>query len=279
MKLDISFKERKSLGQDVFEYLKNAIIDQTIEPGSRLVESKIADMLGISRTPLREALHKLEREDWIEKIPSGGFKVVTLTNADIEQTFGIRSVLEAYAARLAAENHQDNDLVPLERKIKEYQKCLESKKDSDKLQIINTQFHDLLYSLSKSPKLIKMINQLLVGAHQVAAADALVMAKKLGMDLKVLHEIISNSVGDSAVWRMFGPRMIARDFEPRGAINTMSKDMRSIMQTAVDLSTPIFISSIPYQVFEMAESRGLGGKDVAAIITIFEEYAGIKMSD
>jgi len=160
MKLDISFKERKSLGQDVFEYLKNAIIDQTIEPGSRLVESKIADMLGISRTPLREALHKLEREDWIEKIPSGGFQVVTLTNADIEQTFGIRSVLEAYAARLAAENHQDNDLVPLERKIKEYQKCLESKKDSDKLQIINTQFHDLLYSLSKSPKLIKMINQL-----------------------------------------------------------------------------------------------------------------------
>jgi len=58
MKLDNSFKERKSLGHDVFEYLKNAIIDQTIEPGSRLVESKIADMLGISRTPLREALHK-----------------------------------------------------------------------------------------------------------------------------------------------------------------------------------------------------------------------------
>jgi DNA-binding GntR family transcriptional regulator len=71
MKLDNSFKERNSLGHDVFEYLKKAIIDQTIEPGSRLVESKIADMLGISRTPLREALHKLEREDWIEKILPG----------------------------------------------------------------------------------------------------------------------------------------------------------------------------------------------------------------
>ena len=160
MKLSNCFKERKSLGQDVFEYLKNAIIDQTIEPGSRLVESKIADMLGISRTPLREALHKLEREDWIERIPTGGFKVVTLTSDDIEQTFGIRSVLEAYAARLAAENHQDNDLVPLEKKIEEFKKCLELKKDSDKLQKINTQFHDLLYNLSKSPKLIKMINQL-----------------------------------------------------------------------------------------------------------------------
>lgn len=124
MKLDSNFKDRKSLGQNVFEYLKKAIIEQTIEPGSRLVESKLADMLGISRTPLREALHKLEREDWIEKIPSGGFQVVKLTKDEIEQTFGIRSVLEAYAAQLAAENHQEKDLIPLEKKMVEYQNCL-----------------------------------------------------------------------------------------------------------------------------------------------------------
>ena len=126
---------------------------------------------------------------------------------------------------------------------------------------------------------VKMINQLLVGAHQVAAAEALVMAKKLGMDLKVLHDIISNSVGDSAVWRMFGPRMIDRDFEPRGAINTMTKDLRAIMQTAVELGTPILVSSITYQVLNMADSRGLAEKDCAALITIFEDYAGIKMND
>ena len=126
---------------------------------------------------------------------------------------------------------------------------------------------------------VKMINQLLVGAHQVAAAEALVMAKKLGMDLKVLHDIVSNSVGDSAVWRMFGPRMIDRDFEPRGAINTMTKDLRAIMQTAVELGTPILVSSITYQVLNMADSRGLAEKDCAALITIFEDYAGIKMND
>ncbi len=126
---------------------------------------------------------------------------------------------------------------------------------------------------------VKMINQILVGAYQVAAAEALVMAEKLGMDLKVLHEVISNSLGDSAIWRMFGSRMVSRDFEPKGAINTMSKDMRTIMQTAIEIGAPIFISSIPYQVFEMAESRGLGRKDCAAIITIFEEYAGIKTND
>ncbi len=159
MKLNGSFKERKSLGEDVFEYLKNAIVDQTIEPGARLVESRLADMLGISRTPLREALHKLEQEEWIEKTPSGGFQVVTLTRNDIEETFGIRSVLEAYAARLAAENYTEEDLFPLEKKMVEYQKCLE-KKNSDRLHTINTEFHDLLYALSRNPKLIKMINQL-----------------------------------------------------------------------------------------------------------------------
>jgi hypothetical protein len=51
------------------------------------------------------------------------------------------------------------------------------------------------------------------------------------------------------------------------------------MQTAMELGTPTFLSSIPYQVFQTAESRGLGAKDIAAIITIFEDYAGIKMSD
>ena len=158
MKLN-AIGERKSLGEDVYDHLKQAIIDEDIEPGARLVENRIARMLGISRTPLREALHKLEREDWIEKMPSGGFKVMTLSREDIEETFGIRAVLESYAARLAAEKHRSSDLLPLEKVMKKFQDCLE-KKWTAPLPDINTEFHDLLYAMSDSPKLIKMINQL-----------------------------------------------------------------------------------------------------------------------
>ena len=158
MKLN-AIAERKSLGQDVYDHLKQAIIDQDIAPGARLVESRMAKMLGISRTPLREALHKLEREDWIEKIPSGGFKVITLTRDDIEETFGIRAVLEAYAARLAAQKHRPDDLKPLEKVMKKFQDSLD-KKQTARLPDINTEFHDLLYAMSDSPRLIKMINQL-----------------------------------------------------------------------------------------------------------------------
>jgi len=155
----VKIGERKSLGQHVFENLKNAIIKGEILPGSRLIESRLAETLGISRTPVREAIHKLEREGYLRKLPQGGFSLLGLSRDEVEETFGIRGALESYAARLAAEKHQASDLEPLEQKIRIYQKHLD-RKDLDALTDINTEFHDLLYALSKSPKLIKMINNL-----------------------------------------------------------------------------------------------------------------------
>jgi DNA-binding GntR family transcriptional regulator len=150
---------RKSLGQYVYENLKQAIVRGELDPGSRIVESRVAEALGISRTPVREAIHKLEREGLLNKSRTGGFFVKGLSRADIEETFGIRCVLESYAARLAAIKHRQEELKPLEEKISEYQQCLD-RKDMDALPRINTEFHDLLYALSRSPRLIKMINDL-----------------------------------------------------------------------------------------------------------------------
>lgn len=154
-----NLEERKSLGQHVFDNLKKAIIKGDIAPGSRLIEIRLAETLGISRTPVREAIHKLEREGYLRKLPRGGFHVLGLDRDDVEETFGIRTVLESYAARLAAVKHQKKDLKHLEEKINLYQKHLD-KKNLDALPKINTEFHDLLYALSGSPRLIKMINDL-----------------------------------------------------------------------------------------------------------------------
>ena len=156
---------RKSAGQHVFEYLKQAIIRGGIVPGSRLVESRIADSIGVSRTPVREALHKLGSQGFLKKLPAGGFTVLGLTSQDIDETFGIRSVLESYAARLAAENHTPEGLAGLEKKIQEYQNCLELGQAAE-LEKINTRFHELLYTLSNSPRLIKMINDLKAQIHR-----------------------------------------------------------------------------------------------------------------
>lgn len=154
-----SLAERKSLGQHVFENIKQAIIQGDIPSGQRLVENRLAAKLGISRTPIREAIHKLEREGYLRKRSRGGFIVLGLDSNDIEETFGIRSVLEGYAARLAAIKHDERDLKPLEAQIQTFQQHLDNGK-LDILPDINTEFHDMLYALSKSPRLIKMINDL-----------------------------------------------------------------------------------------------------------------------
>jgi len=151
--------ERKSLGQHVFERLKQAVVQGKIAPESRLVESHLAQLLGISRTPVREAIHKLEREGYLKKLPRRGFIVLGFSRDDIEETFGIRSILESYAARLAAIKHEKKELQALEEKISAYQNCLDVN-DLGRLPQINTEFHELLYALSRSPRLIKMINDL-----------------------------------------------------------------------------------------------------------------------
>jgi len=155
-----SMSERRSLGQDVYEKLKQAIVEGDLAAGSRVIESRVANALGISRTPVREAIHKLERESLLRHNPSGGFFVVGLTRSDIEETFGIRSVLESYAARLAATHHRgEEELDPLDQKIHEYQLHLDQG-NLEALLRTNTEFHNLLYALSRSPRLIKMINDL-----------------------------------------------------------------------------------------------------------------------
>lgn len=159
LKAFMALPERRSLGQSVYENLKEAIVEGTLVSESRVVETRLAEALGISRTPVREAMHKLEREGLLRQDPKGGFYVIGLTRADIEEAFGIRSVLESYAARLATIRHQEGELAPLEEKLADYEVCLEQGR-VDKLPSINTDFHDLLYGLSRSPKLVKMINDI-----------------------------------------------------------------------------------------------------------------------
>lgn len=154
-----SLPVRRSLGRSVYENLKQALVRGDLAPGSRVIESRVADAFGVSRTPVREAIHKLEREGMLRQDPKGGIFVIGLTRSDIEETFGIRSVLESYAARLASIHHLEKDIGPLEAKIAEYQYSLENGLMKD-LPRVNTEFHDLLYSLSHSERLIRMINDL-----------------------------------------------------------------------------------------------------------------------
>ena len=150
---------RRSLGEHVFSHLREAILKGEISPRTRLIENRLAKSLKISRTPVREAFHKLESEGLIKPIPQGGYVVLGLSKEDIQDIFGIRSLLESYAAGLAARNRRESDLRLLEEKNEAAQLCI----DEDQLNGlpgINTEFHSILYALSRRPKLIEMINTL-----------------------------------------------------------------------------------------------------------------------
>jgi len=150
---------RKNLGTQVFEKVKGMILRGDIPPGIRVIENELADSMGISRTPVREAVHRLAAEGFLDPLPKGGYAVRGLTVSGVEETFDIRSTLESFAAFLAAKRFADEELLPLEEKIDECESCLDEN-DLAKLTRINTDFHELLYAMSRSPRLIKMIHDL-----------------------------------------------------------------------------------------------------------------------
>jgi DNA-binding GntR family transcriptional regulator len=151
--------KKENLGGQVFEQIKGMILRGEILPGRRMIESEIASLMGISRTPVREAVHKLEAEGLLTPLPKGGYVVRGLTLSDIEDTFDIRSILESFAGYLAATRHTEDELIPLEVKIDEFQRYL-NRGDLKRLAMVNTEFHEVLYAMSKSPRLIKMIHGL-----------------------------------------------------------------------------------------------------------------------
>lgn len=157
MSYRIKINPKKSLREIVYQSLKKSIILGKLKGGERLKEESLAKEIGISRTPIREALHKLEQDELLYRLPKGGFAVKKFRKEDVEEIFGIRSALESYAAYLATLNITPEELSKLENKIQESEEALING-ENDRLIKLNTEFHDLLYKSCKSKKLIEMIN-------------------------------------------------------------------------------------------------------------------------
>jgi len=153
----IKIGKRKPLREVVYDSLKKSILHGKLKAKQRLIEETLANQIGISRTPVREAFHKLERDDLVSRLPKGGFAVREFTNEDVEEIFGIRIALESYAAYLAAIHMTPDKIAALEEKADESEKALKKGGDERAVQLY-TEFHDLLYKSCKSKKLIEMIN-------------------------------------------------------------------------------------------------------------------------
>ncbi|OGP63344.1 MAG: hypothetical protein A2169_06250 [Deltaproteobacteria bacterium RBG_13_47_9] len=153
----IKVVKRKSLREVVYESLRKTILHGKLKAGQRLIEETLAHQIGISRTPVREAFYKLERDDLVYRLSKGGFAVKEFTKEDVEEIFGIRSALESYAAYLATQHITPDKISALEKKIEESENALK-RREEEKVVQAHTDFHDILYKSCKSKKLIEMIN-------------------------------------------------------------------------------------------------------------------------
>lgn len=129
-----------------YEHLKTSILSGRFSPGERLTEEHLAKELGISRTPVREALHKLESEGLIKPLPSRGFIASQDSKEDIEELFEIRAVLEGYALRVICDRISDSVLDGLEETVRKADEALRGQNLDDVFQW-NTRFHDTLHEL------------------------------------------------------------------------------------------------------------------------------------
>ena len=135
-----------SLADQVFERLENDIITGVFARGEVLTELRLVEQLGVSRTPIREALRRLEQERLIEDTGKGSL-VLGITLQDLEDIMDIRLRVEPLAAYYAAVNITDEGIEML-RQISELQDFYYSKEDVDRLRQMDDRFHDAIYELS-----------------------------------------------------------------------------------------------------------------------------------
>jgi DNA-binding GntR family transcriptional regulator len=149
----------KPLRELVFESLREAIIAGQLRPGERMMEIQMAEEMGVSRTPVREAIRKLELEGLVVMVPRKGAYVAGLSLKDMTDVFEIRRALEGLAAELAAERISDDELEEMERYLIKIAKDIESG-DVHKVVETDTDFHSLLYKSSRNSRLSQIISNL-----------------------------------------------------------------------------------------------------------------------
>ncbi len=149
----------KPLREVVFETLREAIINGVLRPGERLMELQLAEALGVSRTPVREAIRKLELEGFVVMVPRKGAYVAGISLKDITNVFEVRAALEGLAAGLAAERITEEELEELERILVEKAEIIE-KGEVARFVECDTRFHDVIYRVSRNQRLVQILSNL-----------------------------------------------------------------------------------------------------------------------
>lgn len=124
---------------------------------------------------------------------------------------------------------------------------------------------------------MKMINQLLAGIHIAAAAEAMSLATKVGLDARMVYEVITHSAGMSWMFENRVPHILEGDYKPHSAVNIFIKDLGIVLETAQSRRFPTPLAATAHQLFTMAASAGMGDWDDAAVAKVYERLSDIAL--
>lgn len=176
------------LSQKVYRVLKTEIIKGSLKPGTKLLEGKIAEQTGVSRTPVREALKELAAEGFVKMNPNQAVVVSNASVEDIQEVLQIRGVLEGLAARLAIKMISEEEIKELEK----YQKQMEyytKKDDILAFSEMDAEFHELILNICGNNKLIQIRKNISDQAHRYRIRS-LSIPGRLKYSLKEHQEIV-----------------------------------------------------------------------------------------
>lgn len=152
-------RSRRLSKDNAYYELKQKIIDSELKPNQAVQEEHLAALLGVSRTPLREAIQRLEHEDFLVRQPNGRLRVASITVKEAEEVFLVRSMLEGYIARNAAKHATDKDVQKLSAILENLKRSFQLG-DNQNFVSYGFEFHDYLSQMSELVVFEKVLNQL-----------------------------------------------------------------------------------------------------------------------
>lgn len=158
-KLKVSISAPVSIREKVYTAVRNEILNGDIAPGERMIETRLAQQIKTSRTPVREALHMLEREGLLEAIPRVGYRVKRIRWDEVEEICEIRAVNEVLAARWAMKRISTKELQAMEKNIEQGEKEVRMG-DPKAFVDRDEEFHEILARASGSERLLELCEQL-----------------------------------------------------------------------------------------------------------------------
>lgn len=149
----------------VFQTLREAILKGDLRPGERLMELQLASRLGVSRTPIREAIRMLEQEGLAVTIPRKGAEVARMTEKNMEDVLQIREALDDLAVQVACDKMTKQQLANLTQTMKNFENAVQTGNLS-KIVAYDVEFHDIIYESTDNPKLVTLLSNLREQIHR-----------------------------------------------------------------------------------------------------------------